>query len=310
MIGMKNCAVCLGLISLLSIAPGCGKSGESQTESAKASSSEVPVVSSPPGSLSVSIQPDRPTASRGLRAVVSGVAGQRTYRWKKNGVLIAGASEAALPGDNFKKGDLLEVSVDAGELTGAAQVVIDNSPPKIRSLPFSPAYVCRGQDLVVAPEVEDMDGDPISLTFTWSINGEEHPWEKSSTLPGEVFKRGDRISLAVVASDPEGEGPVFKSGEIEVGNAPPKFVSNPPRELSSSLYSYRAVVEDPDGDAVSYSLEAAPQGMEIDQATGQLLWAIGPEHTGEHSVKIKATDSLGMWAAQEFSLSITFGDQL
>jgi hypothetical protein len=255
--------------------------------------------------LSVTILPASPTVNDTLRAVVKGANGVLSFYWERNGEVIEGGNTDILPKLGFVKDEVVSVSVKAGDKAAAASATIVNSPPQVTAVSFQDPHIHRGVDIAVVPEAVDFDGDQVSFRYVWSINGEKLLCEDSPVLPGDRFRKGDRISLKVIPFDVEGEGRVFKGREFSIPNAPPLFVSSPPLKFKANSYSYDAHAEDPDGDILTYSLESAPLGMSIDNRRGSIRWQIGKKNAGEHHIKIAAEDEEGSRAFQEYLLTIT-----
>ena len=67
-------------------------------------------------------------------------------------------------------------------------------------------------------------------------------------------------------------------------------------------YSYDVNATDPEGDALTYSLDAAPAGMTIDSTSGVISWT--PAATGDSNVTVRATDTGGLSATQSFVVSV------
>ena len=64
-------------------------------------------------------------------------------------------------------------------------------------------------------------------------------------------------------------------------NGTPFFTSAPPTTATVSLlYSYDADASDPEGDALTFSLDQAPTGMTIDPNTGLIQWTPGLKPIG------------------------------
>ncbi len=179
-----------------------------------------------------------------------------------------------------------------------------NQPPEVERIVLEPAIPFRGKDLQAQVFVRDAEGDEAWFQYRWIINGEEYFWGKENILPGDSFQRGDRISLEVTPRDIHGEGSAFHSSEIEVMNAAPLFLSDPPQGFQGWDYVYDAKASDADGDPVVYSLVQAPEGMSVDSSNGQVRWKIGTEGSGEHTIKLKATDPVGAAAEQEILLNV------
>lgn len=255
----------------------------------------------PVGKLSVKISPESPTVEGDLQAIP--VGGEVNYRWERNGQVINVETGPVLPKDRYSKGDVISVTVTAHGAEGTASVRIRNSPPRITSVPFSPEYLHRGVDITVAPEAFDADGDRVRFRYKWLVNGEER--SEDSVLKGDQFKKGDKIIIKVIPYDNDEDGVVFTSKPLVIPNAPPSFVSSPPQHFQGEIYMYHAKAEDPDGDILTYSLAAAPQGMTIDNKTGAIEWKINKEAAGTHTLEVVAKDPEGSKAIQKYSLLIT-----
>jgi large repetitive protein len=65
------------------------------------------------------------------------------------------------------------------------------------------------------------------------------------------------------------------------------------------------VAIDADGDPLTYSLPTAPAGMTID-ATGLLSWKPTQDQVGVHAVTIKVDDGRGLFATQDFTITVTW----
>jgi len=260
----------------------------------------------PAQDLAVTIMPQDPDALSNLQAVCNWSGqGSVRYQWEQNGSILDGEQDATLLNKNrFSRGDRITLTVMTTDRTASATVIIKNTPPVVTSVKFEPQVIYRGVDITAIPSAVDYDGDTVRFTYKWSINGEELA-ENAATLSGDKLKRGDRISLAVVPYDGNGEGKPFITKSITVPNAPPRFISTPPIEFSGEMYSYQAQAEDPDGDPLSYTLVSGLPGMNIDPKTGLVTLHITKEHAGTHQIEISVGDPQGLKASQIYSLTLT-----
>ncbi|HUI44963.1 MAG TPA: Ig domain-containing protein [Nitrospirota bacterium] len=257
-----------------------------------------------PGTFPVKILPESPTAMTDLQVQADFPgADTATYQWQRNGQVIIGESTARLAKNQFSRGDTVSVTVTAGGLEGTASVDISNSSPKVVLVPFSPENVYAGVDLTVNPVGANPTGEEVKFHYKWFINGKACS-EDTPVLKGNLFKRGDIITLTVVPYDREGEGEPFQSKQIVIPDAPPRIVSNPPREIQGEVYTYQVVAEDPDGDPLTFSLASAPPGMTIDNKTGVVTWQIKDTPAGIYNVEIVAQDPEGVQVLQKYSISI------
>ena len=63
-------------------------------------------------------------------------------------------------------------------------------------------------------------------------------------------------------------------------------------------------MSDPDDSQFTYRLDAAPEGMEIDSASGLIRWSLVDVTPGDYTIAIIVTDPEGAEGAQEYSLSL------
>ncbi len=255
--------------------------------------------------IQVVIVPPEPTRDKDLRALIRGDVKRVDYRWFKNDMPVEGMDRDVLPREYIEKGDTISVEIRAGNVKKAASVVIGNTPPRIISMRLNPGQVYRGVDITAEVNGDDPDGDEVEYLYRWMINDEEQVDVSGPVLEGERLKRGDRIILTVTPYDGEAYGEPFTADPVTVGNAPPGFVSIPPESFETTLYTYQVEVEDPDDDRVRLWLEAAPEGMTIDQ-NGLVEWPVDESQVGTHRVKIMAEDGHDGRAYQEYTITISF----
>ncbi|MFB6100155.1 MAG: putative Ig domain-containing protein, partial [Candidatus Nanohalobium sp.] len=86
------------------------------------------------------------------------------------------------------------------------------------------------------------------------------------------------------------------------GNSAPYFTSDPAvtGEVGKA-YSYDAEATDPDGNALSYSLNQSPSGMSIDSDSGKVSWT--PSSSGTYDVEIVVSDGEAS-VSQSYSIDV------
>ncbi|MFW5999019.1 MAG: putative Ig domain-containing protein, partial [Halanaerobiaceae bacterium] len=174
----------------------------------------------------------------------------------------------------------------SGGLISAEEVdglEISSQPLTITEEGYSYNYQVRvenqdGEDLNYslhnAPADMDIDGRGL---VTWTPGGER---------AGEYD-----IEIRVTTGNGNEVSQDYTLLVAEAINNEPDIISEPKTEVQEGEeYNYEVEAEDADGDNIVYHLSEKPEGMCIDQVSGEIIWEPGMEQTGEHSVRIVASD--------------------
>jgi|GEM_PF-1094673 len=180
-----------------------------------------------------------------------------------------------------------------------------NSSPRITSSPVTTASVETPYSYDV--EATDSNGDVLFYTLSNKPSGMTIDlttglinWTPSSSQAGSQYVKVDVV-------DSKG-GKTSQSFYITVSNTtvsnnPPVFTSTPVITAPvKKYYVYDVNAVDPDGDAIKYSLAKKPDGMTINSSTGLVYWYAS--RSGSFDVSIKATDSKGNSAYQNFTITV------
>lgn len=91
--------------------------------------------------------------------------------------------------------------------------------------------------------------------------------------------------------------------DVEPENELPVFSSTAPTEATVAIvYNYDSDATDPEGTAITYSLDVAPAGATINATTGEISWTpLGTQMTS-NAFTVRATDALGGFSTQSFSV--------
>lgn len=181
-----------------------------------------------------------------------------------------------------------------------------NRAPKVEKVvlaPEAPTFT----DLVKAEvTATDADQDPVTLDYTWYINGEAQSDVSFDQLRPGRFKRGDTIEVEVRPSDGKTEGDALRA-KVVIANAP-IVMDTQPRELTR-IDGFRMKATDPDGDPITWRLEGQPPGMRIDP-DGTLRYQGSEEDPGgDYTVRIVAEDSGGAFAVMEVPMRVNAGSK-
>lgn len=118
-------------------------------------------------------------------------------------------------------------------------------------------------------------------------------------------------------------GQIYNGGDIlplTVANSAPVITSAPVTKTQpNAWYSYDVNVSDPDSDPITYAFLTAPVDMTIDAQTGLIEWFVDVPLPTQQSgnkrgigsvtvnVSVKATDSYGASAVQNFTVTVGIG---
>jgi hypothetical protein len=185
-------------------------------------------------------------------------------------------------------------------------VMAAEGPPQVLDLTYRPAPFHAESGIEVLPKLMDSEDADVNYSCRWFVNGEEIEDLQDPLLPGEYFRRGDRIAVEVTPEREVQQGRPVRSGEIEAGNAPPRFVSRPPEKLAAGGYSYQLEAVDADQDLLTYLLLEAPTGMQLDSDNGRLTWTVEQWQPGPTTVTVVVEDGFGGRNQQEFTMNPTF----
>jgi len=128
-----------------------------------------------------------------------------------------------------------------------------NRPPVVRSVAIRPWEPVAGELLTAVADGADPDGDPVRLTYHWSIDGRRYESGESHTLLLPERSKGALVELEVVANDGKLDG-AASHAQVRVENRPPSLrdlLLDPGLEITVEdelAASVRA--EDPDRDPV------------------------------------------------------------
>lgn len=175
-------------------------------------SDPVVVANSAPVVSSVTVTPSAPGTTDTLTASATasdpdvGDTLSLQYAWFVNGSQAGGG--ATLASFFTSKGDdvFVEVTASDGTVSSAtvasATITIVNTPPSLGGVDLTPTAP-TGSDTLTATPVgpQDADGDTLTFSYSWSVNGTELAGETGPTLAPSVFAAGDVVQVTVTPSD-------------------------------------------------------------------------------------------------------------
>ncbi|MBE9061400.1 putative Ig domain-containing protein [cf. Phormidesmis sp. LEGE 11477] len=109
----------------------------------------------------------------------------------------------------------------------------------------------------------------------------------------------------MVSDDKSRDIQLFTIDVADLLNVAPNIDSNPGTSaVIGKTYRYDVNASDPEGDALTYELTLAPNGMVIEPATGKIAWKPSAEQLGSYDVIVKVHDGRGGIDLQAFTLAV------
>jgi hypothetical protein len=199
------------------------------------------------------------------------------YEWFVNGV-SAGQSTPTLDGTTyFAKGDTLFVTAtptdgsDAGAALSSAVVAVVNTAPTSPVVEVTPERPVAGDhDLqcVIVTESQDADGEAVSYTFAWSVDGVD-AGNSTSTVATADIQAGETWECVVTPDDGE---------EVGLAGVASTIVANWPENWINAYYE-----DFSDGEAEdfeTYGGACGGQSGELDVDGSTYLWRFTSDLNG------------------------------
>ncbi|MBI5525892.1 MAG: putative Ig domain-containing protein, partial [Deltaproteobacteria bacterium] len=191
-----------------------------------------------------------------------------------------------------------------------------NDAPAITSTAVTAATEEQAYTYNAAASDDDLL-NPSGEQLTWSLTAApagmsinpstgQVSWTPTNAQAAQVFNVTVKVEDKALAA-------ATQSFALSVANVNdvPAITSTPPTAATEeAAYGYQVTATDddlgnPSGEDLTYSLVAAPSGMAIDADTGLVTWTpTNAQASADHPVTVKVTDKGGLFATQNFSITV------
>ena len=264
---------------------------DGEVEGVGATAAAVGIKNSVPSAVSTIITPAAPDSTTTLTCAPSGFSdpdddpeGWR-YAWWVNQSPVVGADGPELSGAFARDNEVVcaatpDDGAALGSLVLSPAVTIVNAAPTVPAVQVSPQTGDRDEPFTCThDEPQDVDDDPLSVTFAWELAGAlVDGATQSSFVPGAAASVGDSVVCLVTAHDLEGPGPATASPPSFVENSPPLVVSTSVVSsdgehvyTDSALTCVPSEVIDPDGDEFELTFTWLVDQEVVDGASADAL---------------------------------------
>ena len=216
-----------------------------------------------PGLGDVTLDPQDPGTADVITAHYTPPEGAEVrWQWFVDNVLDETQTTAIVAPDATARGQVWRVVVtplDGQTPIGephSAKVTIANTAPAVVSLTLTEApTVVSGVEATT--EIDDPDGDAVTLSYAWSIDGRVDVSYQGPTLPAGAAARDAQVQVTVTPSDGDLAGEPAQAG-VTLGNTPPSLAgatlsSEDPTPPAGTVTVVPSGWYDADGDAEGYS---------------------------------------------------------
>jgi hypothetical protein len=281
---------------------------------------DPPRQNSPPSTPGVRIDPVDPDTEASLLCLIDaeaedadGDAVSYSYSWTKDGVDAGIAGPVVEPAATLRD-EVWACSVvptDDGSAEGepgVAEVTIANTAPTAATVSISPEAPDTEQPLLcaVVSAAEDIDGDAITYTFAWTLDGADAGIGSDTVLPS-LTDRGQEWSCTASPSDGTSEGPGASASVVVVNALPsaPVVQVDPLTPDTDADLSCSVVTDavDPDGDPITYAFDWTVDGV-ASGISDSLVAASATTRDEEWTCSVVANDGFEAGPAGSASMTV------
>ena len=269
--------------------------------------SSITIVNSAPVMNSVTILPGSnvsTTAQLTCVAAVSDIDNEpltTSYSWSLNGSPVGTGDTLDLSNLGAQLNDSVActattIDSDGASASGSSTATVSNGPPVISSVTLSPSSAYTNTTLTASPVASDPEGDPISFSYQWRVNGVlQSP--SSNILDGaQYFDRDDLVAVTVTANDPNQSGTPYTASTTILNTAPtsatPSISPTSPIEgLDDIICEITASSSDEDVDPIDYIITWTVDGIDYPDGDTAMGWQ-GPGTTTHIDDTVPAIDTM------------------
>ena len=204
-----------------------------------------------------------------------------SYLWTLGTTPLSTSTSLDLSTTSIQPNDVVQCSItaidgDGEQAISSASVTVENSPPEITAVVIEPNPAYTNTDLTSVPSHSDLEGDSVTFTYTWSVNGADIQSGSSEIFASTLYSKNDTVSVSVVAEDGQSvSSEVTETIVISNSLASAPIISVSPsaplEQVDDLTCSIDTVSADTDADPVTYSfswtVDGTPYTSSSDTAT-------------------------------------------
>jgi hypothetical protein len=223
------------------------------------------VLNTPPVLATVSLSPIDPLSTDTLSCMATGAADSDgdtvslSTVWTVDGSPMDTGSDTLGP-ESFSPGSFISCAItpDDGEALGgtlSSSVIRVNVPPVLHSIAVNPETPTVEDTLsCMIGLMTDSDGDPVTHSIKWFINGID-VGVSAESLDAGLFAKGDEIHCEATPDDGHEPGASLSADAVTVENAVPVFTGlslSPEAATTHTVITASVGATDPDLDSITF----------------------------------------------------------
>jgi hypothetical protein len=115
---------------------------------------------------------------------------------------------------------------ESGKTTGPStdQSGSGNLPPVVKSAKILNDPLTLTDPIAIKIDAEDPEREAVSFRYQWYVNDALLVGQTGSTLPADLLRRGQTVSVEITPSDGSRKGQPYRTAAVLVGNTPPRVI--------------------------------------------------------------------------------------
>lgn len=208
------------------------------------------------------------------------------FNWYKNGTLVASGAQYVLVTAVHQDEIQCEATVHDGTDTSTskyASFFVGNTAPMMQAVVLSPMNPKADDDITCAPQAVDVDGESLSYTYVWTVDGAVQ--SSTSNVLSAGTAHGSVVSCSVIPNDGTDSGAALAKS-ITIQNTAPvmsEIVFAQSTAYTSDVLTAIPSAHDLDNHSISFSFDWYVNGILVQS---------GAQNTLDGSIYFDKDDSI------------------
>lgn len=186
---------------------------------------------------------------------------------------------------------------ESSKTTGPStdQSTSGNRPPVVKSAKILNDPLTLTEAVAIKIDAEDPEREAVSFRYQWYVNDAPLAGQTGSTLPAELLRRGQAVSVEITPTDGSRKGQPYRTAAVSVGNTPPRVTRvslTPQIAQSGDRLEVQVDASDMDHDLVDLSYRWLKNNAVVKEGGEPFLDTAGLAVRDEIVVEVTAHDPI------------------